>query len=131
MKFLKPLLLISGIALLSFTTMESGGFQQWSLIGEKKVSFLVDKDVMQVTGGGNYSQIKFKAKDGPVHLLNVSVHLENGDKIDVPINQKFPNGSESPVIDLPGSRNIKKIELWYEMKGFSKGKGRVQVWGKR
>ena len=111
--------------------MESGGFQQWSLVGEKKVSFLVDKDVMQVTGGGNYSQIKFKAKDGPVHLLNVSVHLENGDKIDVGINQKFANGSESAVIDLPGSRNIKKIEVWYEMKGFSKGKGRVQVWGKR
>jgi len=132
MKFLKPLLFVSVIALLSFTTIESNGFQQWNLIGEKKVSFLVDRDVIHVKGNDNYRQIKLKVKDGPVHILDMDVHFENGDKFDVAIKQKFANGVESRVIDLPGgSRNIKKIEFWYETRGFSKGRGRVQVWGKR
>lgn len=132
MKFLKPLLFVSAIALLSFTTIESNGFQQWNLIGEKKVSFLVDRDVIQVIGNNNYSQIKLKVKDGPVHILDMDVYFENGDKFDVAIKQKFANGGESRVIDLPGGgRNIKKIEFWYETRGFAKGRGRVQVWGKR
>ena len=132
MKFLKPLLFVSAIALLSFATIESNGFQQWSLIGEKKVSFLVDHDVIHVKGNDNYRQIKLKVKDGPVHILDMDVHFENGDKFDVAIKQKFANGGESRVIDLPGgSRNIKKIEFWYETRGFSKGRGRVQVWGRR
>ncbi len=132
MKFLKPLLLVSVIASVSFTTIESHGFQQWNLIGEKKVSFLVDRDVIQVKGNDNYRQIKLKVKDGPVHILDMDVHFENGDKFDVAVKQKFANGGESRVIDLPGgSRNIKKIEFWYETRGFSKGRGRVQVWGKR
>lgn len=132
MKFLKPLSFVSIIALLSFTTIESNGFQQWNLIGEKKVSFLVDRDVIHVKGNDNYRQIKLKVKDGPVHILDMDVHFENGDKFDVAIKQKFANGGESRLIDLPGgSRNIKKIEFWYETRGFAKGRGRVQVWGKR
>ena len=132
MKFLKRLLFLSAIALLSFTTIESNGFQQWNLIGEKKVSFLVDRDVIHVKGNDNYSQLKLKAKDGSVHILDMDIHFENGDKFDVSIKQKFANGGESRVIDLPGgNRNIKKIEFWYETRGFAKGRGRVQVWGKR
>lgn len=132
MKFLKPLLFVSAIALLSFTTIESNGFQQWNLIGEKKVSFLADRDVIHVKGNDNYSQIKLKVKDGPVHILDMDVHFENGDRFDVAIKQKFANGGESRVIDLPGgSHSIKKIEFWYETRSFAKGRGRVQAWGKR
>ena len=132
MKFLKPFLFVAAVALLSFTTIEINGFQQWNLIGEKKVSFIVDRDVIHVTGNDNYRQLKLKVKDGPVHILDMDVHFENGDKFDVSIRQRISQGGESRVIDLPGgSRNIKKIEFWYETKGLIKGKGRVQVWGKR
>jgi hypothetical protein len=73
-----------------------------------------------------------KVKDGPVHILDMDVHFENGDKFDVSIKHRIAQGGESRVIDLPGgSRNIKKIEFWYETKGFRKGRGSVQVWGKR
>jgi len=34
------------------------------------------------------------------------------------------------VIDLDGGlRHIKRIEFWYETKGFRKGRARVAVWG--
>lgn len=131
MKLLKPLLFISAVVLLSFTTKNNTN-QQWVLIGEKKVSFLVDRDVIHVTGNDNYSQLKVKVKDGPVHIIDMDVHFENGDKLDVALKQRIPKGGESRVIDLPGgSRNVRKIEFWYETKGFRKGRGTVQVWGKR
>jgi hypothetical protein len=131
MKILKPLLFVSAIVLLSFTTKENAS-QQWVLLGEKKVNFLVDRDVIHVTGNDNYSQLKVKVKDGPVHIIDMDVHFENGDKFDVAIKQKIAKGGESRVIDLPGgSRNVRKIELWYETKGFRKGRATVQVWGKR
>ena len=124
--------MVSAVALVSFTTIESKGFQQWNLIGERRVNFAIDRDVIHVTGNDNYRQIKLKVKDGPVHILDMDVHFENDDKFDVSIKQRIGKDGESRVIDLPGGgRNIKKIEFWYETKGFMKGRGRVQVWGKR
>lgn len=132
MKFIKLLLFVVAIALVSFTTIESKVFLQWNLIGEKRVSFAIDRDVIHVTGNDNYRQIKLKIKDGPVHILDMDVYFENGDKFDVSIKQRIGKDGESRVIDLPGrSRNIKKIEFWYETKRLVKGRGRVQVWGKR
>ena len=131
MKLLKPLLFVSAILLLSFTTKEKTT-QQWVLIGEKRVSFLIDHDMIFAKGNDNYSQVKVKVKDGPVHIIDMDVHFDNGDKFDVALKQNLPKGGESRVIDLPGgSRNVKKIEFWYETKGFRKGRGTVQVWGKR
>ena len=129
MKLLKPLLFVSAVVLLSFTTKDNAT-QQWVLIGEKKVSFLIDHDVIQATGNDNYSKLKVKVKDGPVHIIDMDVHFENGDKFDVALKQRIGKGGESRVIDLPGgSRNVRKIEFWYETKGFRKGRGTVQVWG--
>ena len=129
MKFLQPFLFISAIVCFSFTTTDT---QQWVLIGERKVNFLIDRDVIQVKGNDNYSQLKIKVKDGPVQIKDMDVHFENGDKFDVSLKQKMAQGTESRVIDLPGgSRNVKKIEFWYETRGFRKGRSTVEVWGKR
>ncbi len=132
MRILKSFLLLTAIISLSFATIRNSHYQQWKFIGDKKVNFLVDRDVIHVTGNDNYSQLKLKVTDGPVHILDMDVYFENGDKFDVSIRNRIPKGGESRIIDLPGgSRSIKKIEFWYETKGFLKGRARVAVWGKR
>ena len=132
MRFLKAFLLVAAVASSGFATLSTGMYQQWKFIGEKRVSFLIDRDVIHVTGNDNYRQIKLKVTDGPVHILDMDVYFENGDKFDVSVRSRIPKGGESRVIDLPGgSRSIKKIEFWYETKGFLKGRGRVAVWGRR
>ena len=132
MKIIKVFFLSFVYLSLGFTTVNNSYYQQWNFIGDKKVNFLVDRDVIHVTGNDNYRQIKLKVTGGPVHILNMDIYFENGDKFDVSIRNRIPQGGESRVIDLPGgSRSIKKIEFWYETKGFLKGKGRVAVWGKR
>jgi len=132
MRTIKPFLIIASIFLVSLATISWSNYQQWKLIGVKKVSFLIDRDVIHVTGNDNYRQLKLKVTEGPVHILDMDVYFENGDKFDVSIRNRIPKGGESRVIDLPGgSRNIKKIEFWYETKGFLKGRARVAVLGRR
>ena len=132
MRILKSILFIAAVFTLSFATISWSNYQQWNFIGDKKVNFLIDRDVIHVTGNDNYRQIKIKVTEGPVHILDMDVYFENGDKFDVSIRNRIPKGGESRIIDLPGgSRSIKKIEFWYETKGFLKGRGRVAVLGKR
>ena len=132
MRSMKSILFVVAIFSLSFATISWSNYQQWKFIGDKKANFLIDRDVIHVTGNDNFSQIKLKVTEGPVHILDMDIYFENGDKFDVSIRNKIPRGGESRVIDLPGgSRSIKKIEFWYETKGFLKGRGRVSVCGKR
>ncbi len=132
MRFLKTFLFIASLASLSFVSKDENSFQSWQFIGDRKVNFLIDRDVIHVTGNDNYRQIKLKVTNGPVHILDMDIYFENGDKFDVAIRSRIPQGGESRVIDLPGgSRSIKKIEFWYETKGFKKGRARVAVWGRR
>ena len=51
------------------------------------------------------------------------------DKIDV--RQNIPQGGESRAIDLRGigKRSVRRIEFWYDTKGFLKGKADVTVFG--
>jgi hypothetical protein len=65
--------------------------------------------------------------------MHMVVTYDNGqpDKIDV--RQNIPQGGESRVIDLKGigKRNIRRMDFWYETKGFMKGKADVTVFGKK
>jgi hypothetical protein len=132
MRLIKSFLFIAALASFSFITNERSAFQPWQFIGDRKVNFLIDRDVIHVSGNDNYRQIKLKVTDGPVHILDMDIYFKNGDKFDVSIRNRIPQGGESRVIDLPGgSRSIKKIEFWYETKGFKKGRARVAVWGRR
>ena len=88
-------------------------------IGDKRVNFLVDRDVIHVTGNDNYSQIKLKVTDNPVHIFDMDIYFENGDKFDVSIRNRIPKGGKSRIIDLPGeSRSIKKFEFWLKPRVF-------------
>lgn len=128
------------LALFSFkplTSLENpgtaeAGLQRWRFIGDKRVNFGVDRDVIVVKGNDNYRQIKVKVTDGPLQMIDMDIYFENGDKMNVPMKNRFKQGDESRLIDLPGgSRSIRRIEFVYETIGFVKGKARVAVWGKR
>ena len=109
MKIIKVFFLSFVYLSLGFTTVNNSYYQQWNFIGDKKVNFLVDRDVIHVTGNDNYRQIKLKVTGGPVHILDMDIYFENGDKFDVSIRNRIPQGGESRVIDIPGgSRSIKK-----------------------
>ncbi len=103
----------------------------WRFIADKTVAFGADHDVI-VTGNTNddFRKLKLRVTDGPLKMYDMKVYFDNGDVQDVSIRIRIPQGGESRVIDLDGGlRHIKRIEFWYETKGFRKGRSRVAVWG--
>ncbi len=110
------------------TVQAQGG---WRFIADKMVGFGVDHDVI-VTGNTNddFRKLKLRVTDGPLKMYDMKVYFDNGDVQDVSIRAHIRQGGESRVIDLDGGlRHIKRIEFWYETKGFLKGRARVAVWG--
>ena len=100
-------------------------------IADKRVGFGVDHGVI-VTGNSNddFRKLKLSITDGPLKMYDMKVYFDNGDVQDISIRFHIPQGGESRVIDLDGGlRHIKRIEFWYETKGFRKGRARVAVWG--
>jgi hypothetical protein len=120
--------------LFGFTTLHKKETNAtWKFIGDKTVSFGVDRDVVH-TGNINdeFRQLKLKVTDGPLKIYDMKVHFDNGDVQDVQLRSLIRKGGESRVIDLDGGlRRLKKIEFWYETKGFARGRARVAVWGKK
>ncbi len=103
----------------------------WRFIADKIVAFGVDHDVI-VTGNTNddFRKLKLRVTDGPLKMYDMKVYFDNGSVQDVSIRALIRQGGESRVIDLDGGlRHIKRIEFWYETKGFRKGRARVAVWG--
>ena len=104
----------------------------WLLIGQTHADHGADHDGIVVKGPfDNFRRIKFKVTDAPLNMQHMVVTYDNGvpDKIDV--RQNIPQGGESRVIDLKGigKRSVRRIDFWYQTKGFLKGKADVTVFG--
>ncbi len=115
------------------TLSKNEAVANWKFIGDKTVSFGVDRDVIH-TGNSNdeFRQLKLKVTDGPLKVYEMKVHFDNGDVQDIQLRSLIRKGGESRVIDLNGGlRRLRKIEFWYETKGFARGRARVAVWGKK
>jgi len=110
----------------------AGAPGEWRLIGQTHADHAADHDSIIVKGPfDNFRKIKFKVTDAPLNMQHMVVTYDNGapDKIDV--RQNIPQGGESRVIDLRGigKRSVRRIDFWYDTKGFLKGKADVTVFG--
>ena len=111
---------------------KAGSAGQWRLIGQTHADHAADHDSIVVKGPfDNFRKIKFKVTDAPLNMQHMVVTYDNGapDKID--IRQNIAQGGESRVIDLRGigKRSVRRIDFWYDTKGFLKGKADVTVFG--
>lgn len=132
MRYIKSFLLLIGITTLFSFMVPSNTLQDWRFIGDKIAAYGVDRDVLWVNGNDAFRQIKIRVTSAPLHIIDMDVYFENGEKMNVALKNNFRQGDESRVIDFPGGlRKIKKIEFLYETIGVRKGKARVAVWGKR
>ncbi len=132
MRYIKSFILLMGITSLFSFIIPSNTLQDWRFIGDKIAAYGVDRDVLWVKGNDAFRQIKIRVTSAPLHIIDMDVYFENGEKMNVSLKNNFRQGQESRVIDFPGGlRQIKKIEFLYETIGVRKGKARVAVWGKK
>ena len=105
---------------------------EWFFLGDKKVGFGVDHDAIHF---GNWKddvrQLKLKVTEGPLKMISMKIHFDNGTVQNVELRNRFAQGSESRVIDLDGGlRHLTKVEFWYETRGFAKGRSKVTIMGR-
>ena len=108
---------------------------QWELLGSRRVSFAVDRDVIDVGareggGGGTFDAIRIEVDGGSLEMYNIRLTFGNGDTWSPNTRVLFRQGSWSRLIDLPGpARVIRKIEFWYRSR-LRRGQATVRVFGR-
>ena len=105
----------------------------WELLGERKVNFLRDKDVMEISSRNLFTAIRFSVEDKDVRINELKVQFENGDKMEPALDDVIKAGESSRVIQLAADgRRISSIEFKYRSMGsVLEGRANVVVTGRR
>lgn len=110
------------------------GGDRWVNLGELKVGFLVDRDVLRLARDeewyrreGPFSDLRLTAERNDIHLISVRVVYLNGFGEDFKIHQLLRQ-RQSINIDLRGDRShLRQIEFIYRSRLNFKGEARLKV----
>lgn len=123
-------LILIFVVLTSFRSIHQ---DDWIFLGERKVSFVRDKDVFTLHTNDRLSAVRMKVEGRDISISEVKVYFQNGDKMEPAIDGIVRAGENSRVIDLPeNGRHITKIEFKYRTVGsVLKGKADIQLYGRK
>ncbi|WP_257266467.1 hypothetical protein [Endozoicomonas sp. ONNA2] len=126
---MKKLLTLVLMSVLSFGVLAD----DWKKLGERRVSFQSEQDVIHVSGfKGKYDTIAFKVDRAPVFMKKITVVYGNGKSQTIHINRRLQQGKRSlPYRLLDGNRIINKIEMDYKTAAGGHKFAEVSVYGKR
>jgi len=105
----------------------------WELLSERKVNFVKDKDDITINNRTPYTAVRFKVEDKDVHINDLRIYFDNGDKLEPNMDDDIPANEFSRVIDLGREgRYIDRIEFKYRSTGsILRGRANVLVLGKK
>jgi hypothetical protein len=88
----------------------------WVKLGERKVDFKGDHDVIEVgRSEGKFTKLRIRVVEGDMELYKMKVTFEHGDPYEPSTRHEFKEGERSHDIDLPGdARTVKKVEFYYK-----------------
>lgn len=107
------------------------GPNDWVLLGEQRVGFRVDRDVINVgNSGARFSELRIVAENNDVHLINLRLVYQNGYAEDFKVDQLLRPGANALPVDLKGERSfLKSIEMTYRARPSFEGRAVVKVYG--
>lgn len=105
----------------------------WEVLGESKVNFVRDKDVIPVQSRSSFTAIRFRVEDKDITLSDLKVQFDNGDKLEPAMDEIIKANESSRIIELSREgRVINNIEFRYRTMGnILQGRAKVLVIGKR
>jgi hypothetical protein len=109
-----------------------GPVGSWRLIGQVHADHSRDHDTIVVRGPyDNFRRIKIRVTDAPLDITRMVVTYDNGRPDVIAIRHTIRRGGESRAIDLRGAgkRSLRKVEFWYDTKGWLQGKADVTLYG--
>lgn len=103
----------------------------WHHIGHTTASFKTQNESISVLGADEFSALKIKVSEAPVHLQRLQVFYESGDMEEIDVREHFANGSESTVIRLKHpDKDIQKVAFTYNTEANASGeKADVDLYG--
>ena len=132
--FWLSLFFLSVLTVVSCSTTRSVPIEEgWSLLAERKVDFISDKDEIDVSSPHQFTAIKFRVEEKEVRINDLKVTFDNGDRLAPALDLTIPPGQESKLIELGSEgRTIRKIEFKYRSTGnVLQGRANVMVFGKK
>jgi hypothetical protein len=105
----------------------------WDLLGEQKVNFVRDKDVIEVHSSYKFTAIRFKVEGHDVRLNGLKITFQNGDKLEPSLDDIIAADQYSREIELSADgKFVNTIQFRYRTTGnVLKGRANVLVFGKR
>ncbi len=127
------LLMIFGNFACSNTRRSIAVEEGWDLLGETKVNFVNDRDVVTVYNTNRYTSIRFKVENKDIYLKDIKIVYQNGDKLSPTMDDKVTANQFSREIELgPEGKSIRSIDFKFRSTGnILKGRANVLVFGKR
>ena len=103
----------------------------WHHIGHTTASFKSQNESIAVLGADEFTALKIKITEAPVHLQRMQVFYESGDMEEVDLREHFGQGTESKVINLKHpDKDIKKVAFTYHTDPNAKGeKADIDLYG--
>jgi hypothetical protein len=104
----------------------------WNRLGQRQVSFRVERDVIPALGEGRFHRIMLVVNDADLEMFDVRVVFGTGESFSPATRFYFGGDTRSRVIDLPGdARVIRRIEFAYKsVRGGGDGRATIVVYGK-
>jgi hypothetical protein len=126
---------IAILLLLQPAQAQRDGDDNWELLGQKRVGFDVDRDVIDVGQSEEwfrnraYRALRFEAERSDVHMIAVRLVYLNGHAEDLRIDRQIRAGGRLPI-DLRGDRSyLKQIEMTYRSRPGFGGQAIIKVYG--
>lgn len=105
----------------------------WDLLGEQKVNFVRDKDILDVHSSHKFTAIRFKVEGKEVRLNGLKIHFQNGDKLEPSLDDIIAADQYSREIEISqDGKFVNRIEFRYRTTGnVLKGRANVLIFGRR
>ena len=133
-KKLLPILFLMVIISSCAPTRRSIAIEEgWDLLGEQKVDFIKENDVIEVHSSYKFTAIRFKVEKHEVRLNELKIYYQNGDKLQPSLDDIIAADQYSKEIELTqDGKFVNKIEFKYRTTGnILKGRANMLVFGKR
>lgn len=103
----------------------------WQHIGQTTASFKTQNESIEVLGADEFTAIKLKVTEAPLHLERLQVFYESGDMEEIDVRKDISADDETRVIKLKHpDRDIDKVAFTYKTTANEKGeKADVALYG--
>ena len=103
----------------------------WQHIGQTTASFATQNESIEVLGADEFTAIRLKVKEAPLHIERLQVFYESGEMEEIDVRSELNTNGETRVITLKHpDRDINKVAFTYRTVKNSKGeKADVSLYG--